>query len=227
MDLTRVDLPGPVVLAAWLLALPLLALAVASARWRAASEGAVAQVWPAALVVLAVLWSIRAQAGPGLAFHLSGMAALALATGPWFALVGGATLVGVGAVLFDAPWTGAAPAWLVGVALPVGIAIAVHAAAKRWLPANFFVYVFVVAFFGSAVAFVATGLAGAAILVATTEIAASLAFGEYAVVVAALAFGEALLTGMAITLAAVYRPAWVATFDADRYFGGGPGAGRA
>ena len=29
---------------------------------------------------------------------------------------------------------------------------------------------------------------------------------------------QATLTGMLISLAAVYRPAWVATFRADRYF---------
>ncbi len=30
---------------------------------------------------------------------------------------------------------------------------------------------------------------------------------------ASVVFGEAMLTGMALTLAVVYRPGWVATFD--------------
>ena len=226
MDFAHVDLPVPVVLAAWMLALPLFALGLARARWREVSGGAMAQVWPAALIVLAILWSIRTQAGPGLAVHLSGIAALALATGPWLALVGGAVVVAIASVLFGAPWTGAAPAWLVGVAWPVGVVTTVHAAAQARLPPNFFVYAFVVAFFGSAAAFVTTGLVGAGLLVAAMDVAPSIAFGEYAVVVAALAFGEALLTGMAITLAAIYRPTWVATFEPNRYFGDGPDAGR-
>ena len=51
MDFAHVDLPVPVVLAAWMLALPLLALGLAQARWREVSGGAMAQVWPAALIV--------------------------------------------------------------------------------------------------------------------------------------------------------------------------------
>jgi uncharacterized membrane protein len=31
-----------------------------------------------------------------------------------------------------------------------------------------------------------------------------------------LAFGEATATGMVLTLAVVYRPQWIATFDDDR-----------
>jgi uncharacterized membrane protein len=35
-----------------------------------------------------------------------------------------------------------------------------------------------------------------------------------------LAFGEATLSGMVLTLAVVYRPRWVATFDDARYISG-------
>jgi uncharacterized circularly permuted ATP-grasp superfamily protein len=38
-------------------------------------------------------------------------------------------------------------------------------------------------------------------------------FGEYVPYLVYLAFGEATVTGMALTLAVVYRPQWVATFD--------------
>lgn len=220
MDLARVDLPPALALTGWMLALPLLAIALARADWRQLSKSALAQVWPAAIVVLAVLWSIRATTAAGVAFHLSGMAALALATGPWPALAGGALVSAVSALVFGAPSSGVAVAWLAGVALPVGVSTAVRAIARARLPPHFFVYVFVVAFFGSAAAFVATGVAGAALLVAALDTEPSVAWGEYAVVVAALAFGEALLTGMSITLGAVYRPDWVVTFDPDRDFTG-------
>jgi uncharacterized membrane protein len=35
-----------------------------------------------------------------------------------------------------------------------------------------------------------------------------------------LGLGEAMLTGMLVTLAVVYRPQWVATFDDERYIVG-------
>jgi uncharacterized membrane protein len=217
MDLSRVDLPFAFALVAWTIAVPLLAWAVWRARWREVSAGALAQVWPAAIVVLVALWSIRAGVGQ-MAVHLSGIAALTLATGLWLGLVGGAIVVAVTFALTGAPWINAGAAWLLGVALPAGVTLAILGATRRWLPPNFFIYVFVVAFFGALLGFVATGLAGAALMVAALGVPATVAFGEYAVIVATLGFGEALLTGMAITLAAVYRPAWLATFEADRYF---------
>ena len=45
-------------------------------------------------------------------------------------------------------------------------------------------------------------------------------FGEYTPYLVYLAFGEATLTGMLVTLAVVYRPQWVATFDDARYIDG-------
>jgi uncharacterized membrane protein len=218
MDLARVDLPDAFALVAWVIAASLLAWAAYRARWREASAGALAQVWPAALLVLVILWSIRAGVGPHMAVHLSGVAALTLATGLWLALVGGAVVVAATFALTGAPWINAGAAWLGGVALPVAIVATVLGAARRWLPPNFFVYVFVVAFFGALLGFLATGLAGAAVLVVALGVSPTVAFGEYAVIASTLAFGEALLTGMVITLAAVYRPAWLATFEPDRYF---------
>ena len=218
MDLSRLSLPDAWTLAAWAVALPLLALAVGRAPWRALAAGPGAQVWPASVAALVALWSIRGSAEPHFAFHLSGIAALALSSGPWLALVGGAIVVAVTFALGGAPWANAGLAWLAGVAVPAGAALAILRAAERRLPPNFFVYAIVVAFFGGAVSYLATGLAGAAVLVTALGVPPSLAFGDYLIYVGTLAFGEATLTGMLISLAAVYRPAWVATFRADRYF---------
>ena len=44
----------------------------------------------------------------------------------------------------------------------------------------------------------------------------------YAFSVFLLATGEAWFTGMATALIAVYRPAWVTTYDVRRYRLGGP-----
>ena len=218
MDLSRLALPEALSLAGWIAALPLLALAVRRVRWREAAAGPIAQVWPAALAALVALWTIRGSVEPHFAFHLSGIAALALASGPWLALVGGAVVVAVTFAIGGAPWANAGIAWLTGVALPAGAVLAVLATARRRAPPNFFVYAIVVAFFGGAASYLASGVAGAAILVGALGVPAGLAFGDYLIYVGTLAFGEATLTGMLISLAAVYRPAWVATFEPDRYF---------
>ena len=217
MDPSLLALPGTVTLASWIAAVPLLAWAVARARWHDVSAGPAARVWPAALAALVALWSIQGSVETRFAFHLYGIAALALATGPWLALAGGAAVVAVTMALVGASWANAATTWLVVVAVPVAVTMAVLRVAERRLPAHFFVYVFVVAFFGAGLAFVAGGAAGLALMVAATGVPASLAFGEYLVLLATLAFGEAILTGMTLTLATVYRPSWVATFDPARY----------
>ena len=63
----------------------------------------------------------------------------------------------------------------------------------------------------------AAGIAGAIALTSGGGRAAGLVFGEYVPYLIYLAFGEATLTGMMLTLAVVYRPHWVATFDDARY----------
>ncbi|CAG0996738.1 hypothetical protein BURK1_02586 [Burkholderiales bacterium] len=212
MDLSRLALPDAWTTAAWLAALPILAFAAGRARWREAASGAAAQVWPAALAALVLLWSIRGSVEPHFAFHLSGVAALALATGPWLALAGGAVVVAATFALGGAPWVNAALVWLLAVALPAAVAIGVLRMTERLLPANYFVYVFVAAFLGSAVAWLASGAAGAVVLVAALDVPPALAFGDYLLYLAILAVGEATLTGMSIALCAAYRPEWVATW---------------
>ena len=105
-------------------------------------------------------------------------------------------------------------------AIPVGTTWLVLRVAERALPANFFVYIFVAAFFGAALSLVVAGLAGAALLTLAAGRAPELVFGEYLPYLVYLAFGEATLTGMALTLAVAYRPQWVATFDDAHYLKG-------
>ena len=103
------------------------------------------------------------------------------------------------------------------MALPVAVVLAALRAGERFLPPNFFVYSLFAAFLGSALAFGTAGIAGAAVLVAGAGESAELVFGEYVPYLPYLASGEATLTGMLVTLAVVYRPQWVATFDDHRY----------
>jgi uncharacterized membrane protein len=101
-------------------------------------------------------------------------------------------------------------------ALPVAVTWATLRLAERRLPPNFFVYVFVVAFFGAALSLLAAGLAGALVLTLGAGRPAELVFGDYVPYLVYLAFGEATLNGMALTLLVVYRPHWVASFDDRR-----------
>ena len=56
-----------------------------------------------------------------------------------------------------------------------------------------------------------------AVIAATGAMDAAVLFGDYVPYLLYLAFAEGTLTGMVLTLAVVYRPQWVATFDDARY----------
>jgi uncharacterized membrane protein len=210
MDLARAELPAFLVMAAWVAAVVILAIAAWRVDWREASGGPLSGVLPAAIFGIVLLWSIRASIGPQVDLHLGGIAVLALAAGSALALVGGAVVVAIATVLAGAPVANAAVVWVTLVAIPVTVVMATRCVVARMLPANFFVYVFLVAFLGGALAYAAGSLAAAAIVVSLPGLASS--FEDLALAIATLAFGEATLTGMLVTLGVVYRPHWIATW---------------
>jgi len=204
------------VVAAGVLALCVLLLAMVRAPWKRFGSGEALNAWCGAIVALVVLWSIRAALPHGVVIHLLGVAALALVSGGALALVGGAIVVVLSAWLHGVPVASVATQFLCAVVVPVLVVLGVHRLAQRFLPPNLFVYTIVVAFFGAGASAVLAGLASAvSFVVAGVEPAAI--FGEYVPYLLFLGFGEAMLTGMALTLAVVYRPQWVVTFDQDRY----------
>lgn len=212
MDFARLSLSPLLAAAGWLLAAAGIALALRAVRWREASAAPLAQVLPAALFALVALGAIRAPIGPALDLHLSGMAALALAVGTPLALAGGAVVVAARFALGDASWSAAGWTWIVAAALPVAAIGGVLALARRALPPNPFVYVFVVAFLGAACASAASTAAAWALARVVAGAAAVPPSGDALVAALTLAFGEATLTGMLVTLGVVYRPRWIATW---------------
>jgi len=215
MDVAALPAPVVLTLAAWAVALPLFALALRAAWRDAAAHREAMLIVPAAVFVLCVLWSIRANVGQAFAFHLLGSAGLALAVGWPLALVGGAVVVVLMTLIHGTPLAGAALAWLVQIALPASVATGVLVLVARNLPRQLFVYLFAVGVFGAFAAFAATALAGIALLAVVADVPATTAFEEYLPMLLILGFGEATLTGMLLTLAVAYRPHWVATFDAS------------
>jgi len=220
MDLSAVPLAAPWTMGAWVVALPLFAGALWRAPWQRFASSEAAHVWYGTIVALTLLWYLRASLADGFAFHLLGAAGFALMSGGPLALVGGAVVVALTTLTRDVPVVNAALVWLIEIALPVGVALAVLAIGERRMPPNFFVYIFVAAFFGAGLAFGVAGITGAAVLVGGAGMPADIVFGDYAPYLIYLAFAEATLTGMVLTLAVVYRPQWVATFDDRRYLQG-------
>ncbi len=222
MDLTAVTLPAGWSAMGWAFAVALLPAAVRVAPWQRFAASEPVHVWYGAIFGVVALWSIQATVGEGFTFHLLGVAAFTLLVGAPLALAGTAIAVAVNVARARRD-SGRTPRssgsrWRRSRSARPGSCCAF---AERALPANFFVYIFVVTFFGAALSLRGGGRRrrGAADP-RRRGCRPELVFGEYLPYLLYLAFGEATLTGMALTLAVAYRPQWVATFDDARYLEG-------
>jgi uncharacterized membrane protein len=217
-----VNFPADLFAPAWYwlalgLQLGLLAAAIRLAPWQRMRNPVQLNLWLGTVVSLMLLWSIRAGIRPGLGFHLLGASASTLMLGPPLAFLA-ITLVVLGNALSDnlELWSIPINALVMG-AVPIAVTLGVLRIVERWLPSHLFVYIFGAAFFGPALAMVATGLAASLLLGLSGVYPFEYLLSEYLPWFALMAWAEAFTTGAAITLMVVYLPGWVATFDDSRY----------
>lgn len=188
-----------------------------SVNWAALVGGVRLNVLSGFAVTLMVAWSMKAGVLPGLNLHLLGAMAATLALGPGLAVVALAlalTGITLNGEISLASW----PINFVLMCLcPVLFARAISSVMQRVLPAHFFVFVFVVAFFGSALTIVASGVLVSAVLAMAGAYSADLLMSDYLPYFILVGFSEAWISGAVITLMIVYRPEWVAAFDDRKY----------
>lgn len=195
----------------------LLALRSAPLWWL--RQAGAAHVYGGAIVALLVLWQLRAGIGDGPWLHLVGATVLTLMFGWQLALLAIATLVL--AVLLRGHGDLASVGLNVCVmgVVPILFSYRVARLAERWLAPNFFIYVFVSAFLGAALAIMLVATAGALVTLAG-GLDAGHVLGNYLPTSLLIVFPEAFATGACMTLAVVYRPHWVVSFDDRRYIDG-------
>lgn len=188
-----------------------------TAPWARLRDGAQATVWIVACLSLLLLWNLRPVPALSMNFHLLGATAFTLMFGPRLAILGLSIVIGTLCATDALAPEAFAVNVLMLVIVPVGVSQAVLFAAERYLPPNLFVYLFVTAFFGAALAMGAGGVGAAGLIVALGAPQAAWMAEQFLPYCLLLAFAEATLTGMVITLFVVYRPQWVGTFDDARY----------
>lgn len=187
------------------------------APWRRLAEDGQLNVWFGAIVTLMLFWRMSAGAWPGLNLHILGATAFTLMFGRRLAILG-FTIVMVAITLNGgAGWDAFALNVLVMAVLPSYLAELLLTLTERYLPANFFVYVFCAAFFGAGLATLLTGLFSSTLMWLAGIYPAEKIFVDYFPFFLLLGFAEAWLNGAAITLMTVYYPRWVGSFDDKRY----------
>jgi uncharacterized membrane protein len=192
-----------------------------TATWRRLADSGQLNVWLGTIVLLVLAWSMKAGVKPGLNLHLLGATMFTLMFGRQLAVIGlSLVLAGVtlnGELLGREGWLAYGLNALVLAVFPVLLADAIRRGVLRWLPGNFFVYVFVTAFFGAAATVMATGLLASALLWLAAVYPAPTLLDDYLPYYFLLGFAEAWLNGALITLMVVYAPHWVGSFD-DRHY---------
>jgi uncharacterized membrane protein len=216
MDIPADLLPAP---SLWLAALAyaiLLTAALLTAPWNKILDKEGSNIFFGAVAFIAVVWTLRAGIVPGHNYHLLGATALCLMFGWQFALVA------VSLVLIVTTWQGPA-GWetfainaLVMGAVPVLFTRFMLYSCQRWLPHNFFIYIFINAFLTGALSMLLCGFAASMVLAIADGIPGS----NYLQVIPLLMFGEAFFNGMIMILLVAYKPRWVATFHDHWYLDG-------
>jgi uncharacterized membrane protein len=191
---------------------------LASGDWRRLAEPARLNVFLGATVAVLALWQIRTGVKPGLAFHLYGIAALTLMFGFWRAVCAGMLILLANVAFGHGCLAAVGLDTLLLAAVPAWVSWNVQRILERRLPNHFFIYVLGNGFFGALLSVVALGLAVTAVMAASGAYRLDYLLDHYTpYVVLLIGWGEAFMTGMAVTLMAVYRPAWLESFDDARY----------
>lgn len=218
MNFTALVLPESFHLAGWL-GLAFLAWRwMMSGDWRRLGEPACLNLFLGATVAVLFMWQIRTGVKPGLAFHLYGIAVLTMMFGFWRATFAGVLILLANAIFGRGNWVSLGADAMLTAALPAAVSWGFFRLLDRRLPNHFFIYVLGNGFFGGALSVVAIGLATTAVMAVADVYSLDYLLANYTPFATLLiSWGEAFSTGMAVTLMAVYRPAWLETFDDARY----------
>lgn len=210
------NLPSDWLIPLWATAVLLLLVMAKRLNWKRLRQQDDLNIFLGATVAVLGLWMIHTGIRPGLSFHLLGASALTLMFGPWFALLAFA-LINAALALWQGQINAWPINWLIYGALPILFSWRLYRFVDRHVTNHFFIYIFLNAFFGAALAVSLTGLASTGFLAFSGAYTLDYLLDQYLPYCLLMAWAEAFSTGMLITVIVVYKPAWIATFDDRRY----------
>ena len=105
---------------------------------------------------------------------------------------------------------------LTGV-IPVAISHFLWRFNERFMPPNYFIYIFLAGFFGAAISMMSTGLISYQVLSLLENQLMEETLDQYLLTLIPITYPEAFITGAIISIFVIYKPQWIATFDDRRY----------
>lgn len=196
---------------------PVFLLALKHAQWWHMRINHDMHVFLGMIVALLLIWTMKAGFAEGLSLHLVGATLFTLMFGWSFAIIGlSAVLLGV-TIMGGAGWSTYALNALIMVILPVSTSYAIYYLVDRKLPNHFFIYIFLNAFFGAALAITVSMFASVWIMYMADVYSMEYIVYNFLRYLPLLLFPEAFVTGMLMTMFVLFFPKWVSTFDDARY----------
>lgn len=167
-------------------------------------------------VILWLIWHQSAGLTAGMEFHLLLVTTLTLMFGWPFAILA-TSLAQLGLTLEGkSEWASYSLNTLCNGIIPVWISYGMYWLAYKWLPKHLFIYIYVVAFAGSALAMLASRLVGLGILLSSGTYTL-INLGDEPIFMIVMLFPEAFTNGFLVTVLVVYYPQWVSSFS-DRHY---------
>ncbi|MAR91417.1 MAG: hypothetical protein CML06_11150 [Pseudomonadales bacterium] len=196
----------------------LLLVALWRAPWRAVLAVPARQhALLGSLVLLCLLWSFQFEVIPGLQFHPLLMTTMTLVFGWSFALIGGAAVLALLALVGNGQWQTLPWDWLFSAWVPATLAYGLLRVID-WFPTrNLFVYILGLGFFGTLVATLLTCLLLLGFFWGFMPQKELLALWDKNAFVVPLLYSEGFMNGMLVTSVTVFFPDLVKTFDDQRF----------
>ncbi|TNF98498.1 MAG: hypothetical protein EP297_07870 [Gammaproteobacteria bacterium] len=217
MDIIVSSISPAYVFISYALWIALICVAMVLAPWHKIRDSQALNVYVGAIVVLFLIWGLKAEIRFGFNYHLVGATLLCLLFEWQFALMALAAIIAAHTINTGMAWSAYALNWLTLGLTPVLFTRIALYYCQRYLPHNFFIYIFLNAFFAAGIAVYLSGSLSGVLLYLLGPWSAEHLFDQHMMTMLLLVFPEAALTGMMMTLFVVYKPHWVATFHDSWY----------
>lgn len=197
-----------------------LGLAIYRAPWRRMRESERLHVFLGSVVLLLIIWQMKAGLAAGLFYHMLGGTLFTLMFGWPFAFLGismvlaGSTLNGMG------DWYSLGINGLIMAGIPILLTHWLYLLAVSRMPHHFFVYVMFNAFFSGGLSMGATVVSASLLLGCCSAYTFNQLTDDYLIFAPLMIFAEAFFSGMLAAGMAIMRPEWISTFDERRYITG-------
>lgn len=212
-------LPNEWIWASHVLYTTILVWALWQAPWHHLKNSADSHVLFGSCVALWLIWHQTAGITSGMEFHLLLVTTVTLMFGwPFAILVTSLAQLGL-------TWEGQAH-WVTfslnagcnGI-IPVGVSYGIYWLSYNFLPRHFFIYIYITAFAGGALAMLASRLVGLWILLNSGTYTLT-NLGDEPIFIIVMLFPEAFINGLLITVLVVYYPQCVGSFSDKHYLQG-------